>query len=109
MSADRALLLDESTSRPSPTAGFTRDIFVVGGFLCFRKKDFEMEDKLIRLAEVMSATSLARSTIYKYIKLGKFPEQKGGTLGIATWRLSDIKSWIASDTWPPADGGRDEA
>jgi len=68
-----------------------------------------MEDKLIRLDEVMSATSLARSTIYKYMKLGKFPEQKGGTLGIATWRLSDIKSWVASDTWPPADGGRDEA
>jgi prophage regulatory protein len=68
-----------------------------------------MDDVLIRLDEVISATSLKRSTIYKYMKLGKFPTQKGGTVGLAVWRLSDVNSWIASDDWPPANGDRDEA
>jgi prophage regulatory protein len=67
-----------------------------------------MDDVLIRLDEVVSATSLKRSTIYKYMRLGKFPKQKGGTFGIAAWRLSDVNSWIASDKWPPIDGGDDE-
>jgi prophage regulatory protein len=30
--------------------------------------------RLMRLKEVMDATSLARSTVYKYIAAGRFPE-----------------------------------
>lgn len=67
-----------------------------------------MKDRLIRLDEVMSATGLARSTVYKYMKLGRFPNQKGGLLGLASWRLSDIEEWIARDDWPPMGGDRNE-
>jgi prophage regulatory protein len=53
-----------------------------------------MSDRLIRIREVSEITSLARSTIYKYIQDGTFPKQKGG---MALWRLSDVQNWIASD------------
>jgi prophage regulatory protein len=53
-----------------------------------------MSDRLIRIREVSEITSLARSTIYKYIQDGTFPQQKGG---MALWRLSDVQNWVASD------------
>ena len=56
-----------------------------------------MSDRLIRLDEVSELTSLARSTIYKYIQLGKFPQQKGGLHRVALWRESEVQQWIASN------------
>lgn len=66
-----------------------------------KKRILDMNDRLIRVEEVISITSMPRSTIYKYMKLGRFPEKKGGLLGIAAWRLSDINEWVASNCWPP--------
>ena len=60
-----------------------------------------MSDRLIRLSEVTELTSLAKSTIYKYIQLGKFPQQKGGLHRIALWRESEVQKWIASNTAYP--------
>ena len=56
-----------------------------------------MSDRLIRIQEVSDITSLARSTIYKYIQEGNFPKQKGGMNRMALWRLSDVQAWVASD------------
>ena len=56
-----------------------------------------MSDRLIRIQEVSDITSLARSTIYKYIQDGNFPKQKGGMNRMALWRLSDVQAWVASD------------
>ena len=56
-----------------------------------------MSDRLIRIDEVSELTSLARSTLYKYIQLGKFPQQKGGLHRVAVWRESEIQKWIASN------------
>lgn len=42
-------------------------------------------------------TSLARSTIYKYIQLGEFPQKKGGLHRVALWRESEVQEWIASN------------
>jgi prophage regulatory protein len=56
-----------------------------------------MSDRLIRIREVSEITSLARSTIYKYIQDGTFPKQKGGMTRMALWRLSDVQNWVASD------------
>ena len=56
-----------------------------------------MSDRLIRLSEVTELTSLAKSTIYKYIQLGKFPRQKGGLHHVALWRESEVQEWIASN------------
>ena len=58
-----------------------------------------MTDRLMRLDEVSTRTTLGRSTIYKYIKLNKFPRQKGGVGAVALWRESDIQEWIETDNW----------
>ena len=56
-----------------------------------------MSDRLIRIYEVSELTSLARSTIYKYMQLGNFPQQKGGLDRVALWRESEVQQWIASN------------
>ncbi|WP_252107966.1 MULTISPECIES: AlpA family transcriptional regulator [unclassified Halomonas] len=53
-----------------------------------------MSMKLIRIKDVMERTGLARSTIYKYISLGRFPQPiKLGTRAVA-WVESEIDTWI---------------
>lgn len=53
-----------------------------------------MSMKLIRIKDVMDRTGLARSTVYKYISLGKFPQSiKLGTRAVA-WVESEIETWI---------------
>lgn len=49
--------------------------------------------RLIRIKEVMHRTSLGRSTIYKFIKLGKFPKQVP-IGGLAAWSEVEIDAWI---------------
>lgn len=54
-----------------------------------------MEDRLLRVPEVMALTQLARPTIYSLIKRGKFPMYH--KLGRTTvWRLSEIQEFIAN-------------
>ncbi|WP_386077517.1 helix-turn-helix transcriptional regulator [Vreelandella sp. F11] len=53
-----------------------------------------MSMKLIRIKDVMDRTGLAKSTIYKYISLGQFPQPtKLGTRAVA-WVESEIEAWI---------------
>ena len=47
-----------------------------------------MQNRLLRLPEVMERTGLKRSTIYKYMNLGKFPLSKGNR---QTSRLEGIR------------------
>ena len=56
-----------------------------------------MCDRLLRIGDVVKMTSLARSTIYKYIQLGEFPKKKGGLHRVALWRESEVQEWIASN------------
>jgi len=44
----------------------------------------------------MQLTGLARSTIYKVMRLGRFPKQVHLTDQSVAWRSSDIDAWIAS-------------
>jgi len=52
--------------------------------------------KLYRMPTVMQLTGLARSTIYKVMRLGRFPKQFHLTDQSVAWRSSDIDAWIAS-------------
>ncbi|SNY97901.1 AlpA family transcriptional regulator [Halomonas sp. hl-4] len=62
-----------------------------------------MSMKLIRIKDVMERTGLARSTIYKYISLGQFPQPiKLGTRAVA-WVESEIDVWI-NDSIKRRDG-----
>ena len=56
-----------------------------------------MCDRLLRIGDVVKMTSLAKSTIYKYIQLGEFPQKKGGLNRVALWRESEVQQWIASN------------
>lgn len=50
--------------------------------------------RIIRLKEVMHATGLGRSTIYKYIDEGRFPRAVGlGDRGVG-WVESEVEDWI---------------
>jgi prophage regulatory protein len=50
--------------------------------------------KLLRLPEVMEITGLPKSTIYHYIKEGKFPPQIKIGLRSVGWRDDHINKWI---------------
>jgi len=50
--------------------------------------------KLIRIGEVSSITTLAKSTIWAKVANGGFPKPiKLGT-NVSVWRESDIAAWI---------------
>ena len=51
-------------------------------------------EKLLRITDVMKSTGLAKSTIWLYVKEGKFPKQIKLSPRISVWKLSDIEVWI---------------
>ena len=56
--------------------------------------------RLIRLPEVLRATGLSRTTLYRKISHGQFPEPvRLGPRPVA-WRECDVAAWINSR--PPA-------
>lgn len=61
-------------------------------------------DNLMRLPEVKTATTLSRSTIYRKMKAGTFPQSVPISDGLSAWYESDIKRWKAD---PPSyrEGG----
>jgi len=52
-------------------------------------------DRILRLPEVINYTGLSRSTIYSYMKNGRFPYacEMGGMRAIG-WKESAILKWI---------------
>lgn len=60
------------------------------------KQDFEAEERLIRLPEVMKMTSLARSTVWHLAKNGSFPQPIRLSPKITVWRAGEIQDWIKS-------------
>ena len=50
--------------------------------------------KIMRLAEVIECTGLARSTIYKYIAEGTFPKQLSLGARNSGWLKSEVEDWI---------------
>lgn len=54
-------------------------------------------DRILKLPEVMEATSCSRSSIYALMEAGDFPKslRLGGCRSRSVgWRLSDIQNWI---------------
>ena len=50
--------------------------------------------KLMRLKEVMQATGLGRSTLYKYMAAGQFPEPVPLGGRSVAWVQDEVESWI---------------
>ena len=54
------------------------------------------DDRLLRLSEVRTRTALARTTIYRKMRAGSFPEPLKVGVRAVRWRESEIDSWLAS-------------
>ena len=55
-----------------------------------------LEEELWGLRTIIAKTGLARSTIYAYVKLGLFPNQRRLCPGRVGWRASEVRAWIES-------------
>ena len=53
------------------------------------------EERLLRRQEVEVKTGLARSTIYRLMRAGEFPEPLKLGPRAVRWRATEIESWIA--------------
>ena len=54
----------------------------------------EMQDRLLRIAQVESATGLKKSAIYKLASEGRFPKALKITARASAWPESLVQSWI---------------
>lgn len=53
-----------------------------------------MSEQILKLPDVIKATGLARSTIYKLISENRFPKQIKLTSFSSGWLQSEINQWI---------------
>jgi prophage regulatory protein len=66
----------------------------------------DISQKVLRLPEVLTTTSLSRSRLYGLIKAGKFPRQVPLTGARSVgWLASEIQAWISSRA-AAREGGR---
>lgn len=60
--------------------------------------------RLLKLAEVQHRTSLGRSTIYRMLDKGTFPQPMQVSAAMVRWRECDVDAWISALT-PVARAG----
>ena len=58
--------------------------------------DAATTDRLLRLGEVRTRTALARSTIYRKMRDGTFPEPLKIGVRAVRWPESEIEAWLAA-------------
>ena len=56
----------------------------------------KMHDRLLRRREVEEITGLSRSTIYRLMDAGEFPQAKSIGPNCVRWLLSEIIAWMES-------------
>ena len=61
-------------------------------------------DRLLRLSEVLSRTALGRSSIYRMMRDGSFPEPLKVGVRAVRWRESEIEGWLAARPRATGDG-----
>lgn len=64
-------------------------------------------DRILRIRTVLQRTGLSRSTLYRKIQDGSFPQQVKISIHGAGWRESAISRWIADPVGYGCDGLRD--
>lgn len=62
-----------------------------------------MDDRIVRVREVLRVTGLGRSTLYLRVRQGAFPAPIALGGRAVGWRWSDVAAWIAAR--PPRGGG----
>ncbi len=53
----------------------------------------EGADRFLRLATVLDRTGLSRTTLYRMVRAGTFPEQVRIGLRCSAWRESSVLEW----------------
>lgn len=53
------------------------------------------EERLVRLPEIKRRTGMSRSTVYRRMAGGKFPECVPMSGNMAAWRESEVAAWLA--------------
>lgn len=53
-----------------------------------------MSEKILKLPAVIEATALSRSSIYAFIKEGRFPKPLHLGKRATGWKESEIQEWI---------------
>jgi len=56
----------------------------------------DMPKKILRLKQVQAATGLSRSSIYRLMKAGQFPQSVSLSPGAIGFHSHEIESWIES-------------
>ena len=59
-------------------------------------------DRLLRLSEVLARCGLSRSSLYRMMRDGSFPEPLKVGVRAVRWRESEIEVWL--ETRPRASG-----
>ena len=54
------------------------------------------DNRLLRLREVLALCGLSRSTIYRKMREGSFPEPLKVGVRAVRWREAEIEDWLAS-------------
>ena len=58
-----------------------------------------LHERLLRIHEVRSITGLGRSTVYRLMAEGRFPQHlklvEGGRTSPSAWRASEVAAWVA--------------
>lgn len=75
--------------RSAPVAGGTRTVNPSAALPALA------EDRLVRMPELERRTGMSRSTIYRRIEAGRFPDRIPLAGNIAAWRESEIADWMA--------------
>jgi prophage regulatory protein len=52
--------------------------------------------RLLRLPQVIEITGLGRDTIYRYVRDGRFPQQRRIGERASGWREDEIRAWVDS-------------
>ncbi len=53
-----------------------------------------MNDKLIRLPELMKRTGLGKSTVWAWVKAGKLPKPHKLSPRVSVWKESELNAFI---------------
>jgi len=56
----------------------------------------EVQERFIRLPEVLNVTGLSRASVYRLEKANIFPKRFKLTTNTVAWKLSDIRGWMES-------------
>ncbi len=57
-----------------------------------------MNERFLRLPEVINMTGLSSTTIWRYEKKGEFPKRIRVTARTAAWKLTEIQAFMSSRT-----------